>query len=212
MIGRIQREAENRAGAHGNSGRTTSIPSLQHSPGNLSLQIDGHQTDGQIQMQICPVLEIFFLWCLGRCTAAPACAAPGQHCQPLLAPSTLSPGNLAPAHPATSTPLFSPADTCSGSRRESSHCCHILELLRAPGMVCPSFPNSCILAGSSLTAWWESQLRGAGMARGKGRESVSAPWERQVMPLGQKKKHCKAQESAAQASFQLCDSVSPSME
>lgn len=189
-----------------------SIPSLQHTPGYLSLQTGGKETDGQIQRQFCPVLEIFFLWCLERCTAAPACAAPGQHCQLLLAPSTLSPGNLAPAHPATSTPPFSPADTWSRSRRESSHCCHILELLRAPGMVCPSLPNSSILAGSSLMAWWESQPRGADMAGGKGRESVSAPWDRQVILLGQNKKHCQAQQSAAQATFQPCASVSPSME
>lgn len=60
VIGRVKGEAESRAGAQGNSGRTTSIPSLQHSPGYLHLQIGADETDGQIQMQIWPVLEIFF--------------------------------------------------------------------------------------------------------------------------------------------------------
>lgn len=137
----------------------------------------------------------------------------GQRCQPMLAPGTPSPGNLAPAHPAPSTQPFSPADTCSGSRRESSRRHRILELLRATRNGLSTPPKLLHpLAGSSLTAWWESRPRGLDMAGGKGRESVSAPWDRQMMPLGQKKNCCKAQQSAAQASSQLCASVSPSME
>lgn len=57
VIGRVKGEAESRA--QENSGRTTSIPSLQNSSGCLSLQVAGR--DGQILMQICPVLEIFLL-------------------------------------------------------------------------------------------------------------------------------------------------------
>lgn len=102
----------------------------------------------------------------------------GQRCQPMLAPSTPSPGNLAPAHPAPSTQPFSPADTCSGSRRESSRHHHILELLRATRNGLSTPPKLLHpLAGSSPTACGESLPRGLDMAGGKDRGLVSAPWD-----------------------------------
>lgn len=80
---------------------------------------------------------------------------PMHHRQPAVAPSTPSPGNLAPTHLAASTQPLSPTDPCKGSGRENSHRHH----LGSPEVVCPSLPSSRIcLPGTRLPAQQECHL------------------------------------------------------
>lgn len=126
----------------------------------------------------------------------------GQRCQPMLAPGTPSPGNLAPAHPAPSTQPFSPADTCLGSRRESSRRHRILELLRATRNGLSTPPKLLHpLAGSSLMAWWESWPR---HGRRK-RQRIG------VCPMGQTDDAAWAEEKLLQSSAICCSSQFPAL-
>lgn len=175
-----------------------SIPSLQRSPGYLSLQTGGHEADSDANLShvgdFCAVMPGKVSSSSRLCSTRAELPAPAgsRHSEPW---------------EFGSSPSCCPTDTCSGSRRESSHCHGILELLRAPRKGLPTPPKLLHLQQPHGLVCIPARRVRHGRRK---RQRIG------VCPMGQagdaKEKPSKAQQAAAQASSQPRASVSPSME